>query len=155
MRVTPSCGFVLILLFVFTLAGTSGCALLLVGGAGGAAGYAYAAGEHEKLYPYPVATTWAAVRESVAEMQLPIVNERADALRARLESKTASGEKVSIALEAKGEAVTEVGIRIGTFGDSTASRLLFEKIDARLPGPYPAAAAPAKPDVHVGVSVSR
>ena len=153
MRCTSSGGrFCLSVLMLLAVVSPSGCALLLVGG-GGAAGYAYAAGEQEKLYPYPLADTWAAVRESVAEMQLPSLNERSDALRARLESETASGEKVSITLIAKGNAVTEVGVRVGTFGDANASRMLFDKLDARLPGPYPA--PPSKPDVHFGVSVSR
>ena len=129
---------------------TPGCALLLVGG-GGAAGYAYAAGKHERVYPYPLPQTWEAVREAVAEMQLPVLSERSDALSAKLESQLATGEKLTITLEPKGEAITEVGIRIGTFGDATTAHLIYEKIDARLPGAF----EPPKPEVHFGVSVSR
>jgi hypothetical protein len=121
-------------------------------GAGGAAGYAYAAGKDEKVYPYPFEETLAAVREATQQMQLPIESERSDAVSARIESRLATGERVAIKLEAKGREFTEVGIRVGVFGDHTVARLLYDRIDGILPGPYPP--PPAKPAVHVGVSVS-
>ena len=129
-----------------------GCALVAIG-AGGAAGYAYAAGKEEKVYPYPVEETVAAVREAMQEMQLRLESDRADALCARFESHLATGEKVAIKVEAKGQGLTEVGIRIGVFGDHLATRMLFEKIDARLPGPYPPTSPPL--ETHIGLSISR
>jgi hypothetical protein len=141
-----------VLFAALLLVGSSGCALVAVG-AGGAAGYAYASGRHEKIYPYPLDQTWAAVRDAVQELQLPVETERSDALSARLESHLATGEKVTITLEPKTPGLTEVRIRVGTFGDHVTSRMVFDRIDSRLPGPYPA--PPPKPEVHVGVSVSR
>ncbi len=129
----------------------AGCALLLIGGAG-AAGYAYVNGECEKFYPYAMDQTWAAVRDAVQSMGLPVVREASDALSGRLESRTAEGDKVTITLKPKG-AVTDVRIRVGVFGDEDESGLILAEIDKRLPGPYPA--PPPRPDVHVGVSVSR
>ena len=131
---------------------SGGCALVAVG-AGGAAGYAYATGKQEKLYPYSLDQTWSAVREAVEEMKLLPNIARADALSARFESQLATGEKVRITLEPKSDQLTEVAIRIGVFGDHAACHLLFDKIDARLPGPYPL--PEPLPEAHVGVSVSR
>ena len=126
---------------------TSGCALLVLGGAGGAAGYAYVKGEYEKSYPYPIAQSLPAVRAAVQEAGLPAPIEAADALGAKLESRTAQGDKVTITLEPKGTAVTNVRVRVGVFGDEDASRLILSRIDQLLP--------PAHPEVHLGVSVSR
>ena len=125
---------------------TSGCTLLVVGGAG-AAGYAYVKGEHERVYPYPMAQTASAVRDALHEMTLPVVRDAADELGARFESRTAQGEKVVITLEPQGQAVTKVGIRVGVFGDEDASRTIAARIDERLPSP--------QSSVHVGVSLSR
>jgi hypothetical protein len=119
---------------------------LVVGGAG-AAGYAYVKGEHEQVYPYPIAQTASAVRDAIHDMALPVVSDAADELGARFESRTAQGEKVVITLEPQGQAVTKVGIRLGVFGDEDASRTIAARIDEHLPAP--------QSSVHVGVSVSR
>ena len=127
---------------------SSGCTLLVLGGAGaGAAGYAYVKGESEKSYPYPIAQSLPAVRAAVKEAGLPAISEAADDLGAKLESRTAQGDKVSITLQPKGPAVTNVRVRVGVFGDEDASRLILARIDQLLP--------PVHPEVHVGVSVSR
>ena len=125
-----------------------GCTLLVLGGAGaGAAGYAYVKGENEKSYPVPLSQTLPAVREAVQQTGLPVISEAADDLGAKLESRTAQGDKVTITLEPKGPAVTNVRIRVGVFGDEDAARLILGRIDQLLPA--------AHPEVHVGVSVSR
>ena len=142
---------VLALVLSATAAFSSGCALLLVGGAG-AATYAYVNGESRKYYPYPVEQTWPAVRDSVVALGLPVVQEASNALGARLESRNAEGQKVTIKLEPKG-AATKVEIRIGVFGDEDASQRILAEIDTRLAGG--AAIPPPLPDVHVGVMMSR
>lgn len=131
---------------VLALCLSSGCTLLVVGGAG-AAGYAYVKGEHERVYPYPIAQIASAVRDALHEMALPVVSDTADELGARFESRTAQGEKVVVTLEPQGKTVTKVGIRVGVFGDEDASRTIAARIDERLPSP--------QSSMHVGVSVSR
>src|SRR5947209_1384549 len=104
-----------LLALLFCLSPVTGCALLLVGGAG-AATYAYVNGESKKYYPYAVGQAWPAVHDSVQALGLPIVEEKSNALGGRLESRTVDNQKIMIKLEPKG-AATELGIRIGVFGD--------------------------------------
>ena len=147
------CGRLFVLVASLSVVGSSGCACCALLAVGGAAGYAYSTGKHERLYSYPVGQTWEAVRQSVVELELPILSERSDAHSARLESKWTTGEKAIVTLEAKGENVTKVAIRVGTFGDDAASEQVFKQIDTHLEGgvspPTP------EPKVHVGASISR
>lgn len=126
-RVAMACGLAWAL-------SSAGCTALMVAGAGaaGVAGYAYLEGKREKTYPYPITQTWPAVSEAVKSLELPVLQETADGLGARLEGRTAQGEKVAVTLTPKGDA-TEVQIRVGVFGDENASELILAAIEERLP----------------------
>lgn len=129
---------------------SGGCALLLVGGAG-AASYAYISGKCEKHYPYPLADTFAAARDAVESLELPVIAESHDALSGRIDSIMASGDKVVITFDSKGPSVTEVGVRVGVVGSEEKSNQIIARLDERLPGGI----VPPRPDVHVGVTMSR
>jgi hypothetical protein len=109
----------------------SGCALL-VGAGAGAAGYAYLNGDLEKSYPGTVGRVWPCVKQTIEDMQMPVLSESVDELGGRLESRTADGRRVHIELEAK-PAVTVVRVRVGTIGDRDASHKILDRIDERLP----------------------
>jgi len=133
------------------LAGSSGCAALLIGGAGAAgyAGYKYVKGEAKQFYPQPLAQTWNAVRQSVEQLGMPVTYEAADQFGARLESMTADGKKVTIKLVPRGYG-TEVRVRVGLFGNEYVSKRLIAQVNQQLsggqkPGTESIANKPCKP----------
>ncbi len=117
------------------LAGSSGCAALLVGGAGAAgyAGYKYLKGDAKQFYPHPLAQTWNALRQSVDQLGLPVTYEAADQFGAQLESMTADGKKITIKLLPRGHG-TELRVRVGVFGDEYVSKRLLAQVTQQLTG---------------------
>jgi hypothetical protein len=115
------------------LAGTavmqSGCALLVVGAAAGAAtGVIYHEGELqaevEGAPPAVIKATERAFRDLIWTKDSAGATETDGKATAR----TATGKPVAVKVEMKSESTSEVGIRIGTFGDEAMSRMLHEKI---------------------------
>lgn len=118
------------------MAPLAGCAALAVGAAGAAAGvgtYAYVSGRLETIIEAPIDRAWDATRSAV-EDDLGFAVERAehDALKGELRAKQADGTNVRVNLERKGDNLTEVRIRVGTFGDEAQSRLIMDKIEDNL-----------------------
>jgi len=115
------------------LAGTavmqSGCALMVMGAAAGAAtGVMYHEGELkaevEGAPPAVIKATERAFRDLIWTKDSASATETDGKATAR----TATGKEVAVQVEMKTETTSEVGIRIGTFGDEGMSRLLHEKI---------------------------
>lgn len=112
----------------------AGCAVVAVGAAAGAgaAGYAYVSGVLISTESAPLDRTWDATLAAMKDLQFPITSQRKDALQASLVARNAFDKKISIKLKKVSEQSTEVRIRVGTFGDETASRAILEKIKKRL-----------------------
>ncbi len=112
----------------------SGCAVVAVGAAAGAgaAGYAYVSGVLKSTESASLDRTWNATLAAMKEMDFPVTRQRKDALEAELIARNAGDKKISIRLRKVTEQATEVQIRVGTFGDETASRAILERIKKRL-----------------------
>jgi len=115
------------------LAGTailqSGCTLLVVGAAAGAAtGVMYHQGELkaevEGAPPAVIKATERAFRDLIWTKD----SASATLTDGKATARTATGKEVAVQVEMKTESTSEIGIRIGTFGDEGMSRLLHEKI---------------------------
>jgi hypothetical protein len=129
-----------------------GCLLVAAGagaGAAGAAGYAYVKGQQEHEYTAGLDDAYAAVRTALLELHFPILAESRQPGRSRIESRTADGAPVVINLESAASRVpapgpaTRVSIRVGTFGDETASGRIFDQAGLHLvPQGTATAAAP-------------
>lgn len=112
--------------------GSTGCfGLLLVGGAGTGA-IAYVTGELRSTERAPLREVDAACAAAVDVLGYDEVETEREANRIRWRARTASGEPVTIRLVAKGPESTDVGIRIGVFGDEAKSRLVLEEIHQAL-----------------------
>lgn len=110
-----------------------GCAAVLLTGAAvgaGAAGVAYANGELKSNEPVSMDKAWAATEKAVEVLQFKPVSRKKDALAAKYETVGAADKRVVIYLKNIGEKVTEVRIRVGTFGDENFSRTILAKIQA-------------------------
>jgi hypothetical protein len=119
------------LLLTCALAGPA-CAAAAVGGAA-AGGVAYANGKLDSKAPEPVPVVQQATLLALADLGLPVLDQRGDAGSGRVESQYSDGQSVRVDLTKKGSSVTEISIRVGTFGDQARSAQLLSAINQRLP----------------------
>jgi hypothetical protein len=115
-----------------------GCVAAAVGGAAGVAAgagtVAYIKGELKATEAYNVPTVWKATEKAVDELQLVVTDKYSDATAGKLEAMTADNKKVRISLNRQGDNITEITIRVGTFGDEELSRFILSKIQKHLKG---------------------
>ncbi len=111
-----------------------GCVAAAVGvAAAGAVGtYAYVKGELSRSYFKPYDEVWNATVQTLEEMDILIVQARKDALLGVIQAQRVDGKEVDVKVEPLAGGGANVKIRIGTFGDKTASRRIHEKIAAKL-----------------------
>ncbi len=111
----------------------SGCAALLFGGAaaGGAGTILYIKGELHSTEGVSLDRAWDATQTAIKDMGFTVTTEDKDAFSATLVAFTADGKKIQIALNRKADNVTEISIRVGTFGDESMSHLILERIRRR------------------------
>jgi hypothetical protein len=112
----------------------SGCAAVLLGGgaAAGAGTVLYVKGELQSVEEVPLDRAWNAANLAVKDMGFVIGNSEKDDLSGSLTAYTADNKKVQIKLKRRAESITEIRIRVGTFGDESLSRLILERIRERL-----------------------
>ncbi|MEQ9619161.1 MAG: DUF3568 family protein [Deltaproteobacteria bacterium] len=127
------------LLIVLLLAASpfilTGClAAAAVGGAAaaGAGTVAYIKGELKATEEASLEKTWEATVGAVDELEFLVINKIKDAVSAELEAKTADNKTVKIELKRVSDNLTDISIRVGTFGDESLSRFILSKIEARL-----------------------
>ncbi len=111
----------------------TGCAVLLVGAAVGlgAGTVAYTKGDLETLEPVSYESAWTAVEETAKEMGLPIIKRDKKTLEGTLLAKSHFGE-VAFTVINRGEKLSSISIRVGTFGDEAFSRQIYEKLKGKL-----------------------
>jgi hypothetical protein len=136
--------------------GNAGCLVAAAAGAaaGGAGAYAYYKGRVCRTYVANVEDVRAATHKALAELQLPVIKNEPTARGGTIETK--SGEDtITITLElqdsrAPGEGPgTQVGVRVGNFGNEGLSQRILDQIAFHLvpvnplpPGPPQLTSAP-------------
>jgi hypothetical protein len=101
--------------------------------AGAAAGtYFFVKGNLKRSYEAPVEKVWEATLQAVEELKLATESKKHDAFGGQIEGKMADGDSFKIELKRLGEKSTEVGVRIGAFGDRTKSEAIHDKILSKL-----------------------
>lgn len=113
---------------------STGCTLLLLGGAAaaGAGTVVYVRGELQTTVDATLDGAWRASRDALKDLQMPVTAETKDGLTGKLTARTAGDKKVTIRLKKVTDTTTDLSIRMGTWGDETASRQLLEQIKKRL-----------------------
>jgi hypothetical protein len=119
------------------LIGLSACSRkwAVIGAAAAAVGagtYYYVKGDLKRNYEAPMDKTWEATVKAVEELKLTIESQKHDGLSGVITGKTADEKGFEINLKRLGENSTEVGIRIGTFGDRAKSEAIHDKILSKL-----------------------
>ncbi|MFI5322771.1 MAG: DUF3568 family protein [Thermodesulfobacteriota bacterium] len=113
----------------------TGClAAAAVGGAAaaGAGTVAYIKGELKSTEEASLNKTWSATVAAIDDLQFLVTNKIKDDVSAELDAKTADNKTVQIQLKRVSANLTDLSIRIGTFGDESLSRYILSKIKARL-----------------------
>lgn len=121
-------------LLALGLALQSGCAaLLLTGGAAAGAGtFAYVKGELKASESAPLPKVYDASLAAMHNLEFAVTSQEKDALSAKIVARAVGDKKVQVNLKKTTEGVTEIRIRVGTFGDETTSRLILDKIKSGL-----------------------
>ena len=118
------------------LMGANACTRAIVAGAAaagvGVGSYFYVKGELERDYHAPVERVWKVTVQSVEELKLATESKKHDAFGGEIKGKMADGTSFTIALKRLGEKSTEVGVRIGAFGDRTKAEAIHDKILSKL-----------------------
>jgi len=117
---------------------SAGC-LVVAAGAGAAGTVAYLEGDLEAVEPYKIDTVYAAARETMKKLQLPVLEGKTqkDALSATIAARDAEDKRVIIKLNAQTEETTKISIRVGTFGDHTKSQMIYNRIRENLKAAAP------------------
>jgi Protein of unknown function (DUF3568) len=126
----------------------SGCLVAAAGAAAGAGAYAYYQGEVDETYPVEFGQAYQTTKKSLTDRGLPIRYEHHQGMTGTIESSIEDGSKVTITIEEKPRILatdghqTEIGIRVGTFGDSKFSKEMHQSIRGALTMNSPATATP-------------
>lgn len=123
--------------FALLLAGTltlQGCWLFLVGAgaAAGAGAVAYVEGELRSTEPVQIDEAYEASQQALRDLGLPINESKVDALEGVVTSRTADDKIVRVTLKRTENNNTQIGIRVGTFGEEVKSRQILEAIRKNL-----------------------
>lgn len=124
---------IIVLIIILPLMQIGCVAAAITGGvAAGAGTVAYLKGELKSLEDANIDRVWRATEGAVNELNFIVTNKVKDAVSAKLDALTAVNKSVHITLKRKTDSLTEITIRIGTFGNEQLSRLILEKIQKRL-----------------------
>jgi hypothetical protein len=110
----------------------SGCAAVVVGGAAGVGTYAYIKGELKVTENATLDRCWSATQGAMKDLQFSVTTQQKDSLSGHLVARTAMDKKIEVYVTKISENLTEVRVRVGTFGDEEMSRLVIQKIESRL-----------------------
>ncbi len=106
-----------------------GCAVVLLGGAAAGVGtVAFMRGELKSTQTIPFDLAWSATLATAEESGFLVIKEQKDAFSAVLMLRDAKNRKIQINLKKESESLTEIGIRVGVFGDQPISQTLLQKI---------------------------
>lgn len=93
----------------------------------------YVNGELEVAYQVPFGRVWEAMQIAMAEMQFKIVDARIRTeTKALLFAEEVTGRSTTISVTARTPVVTKVTIRVGLIGDQSISRLVMDRLEAKM-----------------------
>ena len=106
----------------------AGCAPLIIGAAGATAGVAYLRGSLNATFPATVPQVTSAAEAALNRMMMSEISVVGDATGAELRARSATDDRIRIDISPAGSGVTEMSIRVGTFGDQAKSQMIYDEI---------------------------
>ena len=112
----------------------NGCGLIILGGAAaaGAGTVLYVKGELKASEAVPLDKAYAASEKAIEDLGFYVVENKKDQLEGKITARTATDKKVTVKVERVNNELTDIKIRVGTFGDEPLSRQILQKIQDRL-----------------------
>ncbi len=98
----------------------------------GAGAYYYVKGDLKRNYNAPLDKTLDATVKALEELKMNVESKQQDAFNGVIKGTLADGKGFTVNLKRLAENSTEVGVRIGTFGDRTKSEAIHDKILSKL-----------------------
>jgi hypothetical protein len=116
-------------LLVLILA-SAGCAAVVVGGAAaaGIGTYKYVKGELKTKEKVSLDQAYDASIQTMQDMGFDVVQKNKDGLKGKIIAKQSNGDNIEINLERLPDDITEIGVRVGSFGDEDRSRVILDEI---------------------------
>jgi hypothetical protein len=112
------------------LVGLTGC--LVAAAAAGAGGVAYIKGDLEANVGASPEEVEQATQAAFKEMGITLTESESTAVDASMKGKS-SGDTIRVKAKTGEHGGSEVSVRVGTFGDESRSRAIFETIEKHLP----------------------
>ena len=110
----------------------SGCVAAAAGGVTGASTVAYLQGEYLTNEKASLEQLYDAALLAVAEIGYTVTIQKKDGLRAEIVASGADDRELKVWLDRRTDTETRLSIRFGLFGDQEDSKLLHDKIVAKL-----------------------
>jgi hypothetical protein len=109
---------------------SSGCLLFVAGAAAGAGvgTYAYVNGQLKATEGVTLDKAWNATLTAMSDLSYAVTEKQKTGLEGKLTARAPGDRKIQLKLEKKSDTVTEIAIRVGTFGDESLSRQILDKI---------------------------
>ena len=113
------------ILFFLTSAGCT-AAWLAGGAAAGIGTYKYIKGELQSTEKVSLDKAYAATEKAIKELEFTITSKQKDTFAGEVIARRATGKKVTVKLKRLSNSVTEIKIRVGTFGDEYISKDILD-----------------------------
>jgi len=102
--------------------------LLLFGGAAGAGTVGYIGGELKTVEEVSLNRAWNATQKAMNNLGFTTTSKEKDAFNGKLIAEGAANKIIKIKLNRQSDTLTEIRIRVGTFGDKSLSLQILESI---------------------------
>ena len=106
------------------------CVVAAVGAGAGTA--VYVMGKFKTYEAHELSTVYAATEKAMGQLELNVTRKTKDAMSATIVARDSADKKITIKLSATPDKTTKISIRVGTFGNETKSRLIYEQIKKNL-----------------------
>ena len=100
----------------------------LIGGAAGAGTAGYVGGELKTVEEVSLNRAWDATQKAMNNLGFTITSKEKDAFNSKLIAKSVANKIIKIKLNRQSNMLTEIRIRVGTFGDESMSLKILESI---------------------------
>jgi len=122
--------FLLTLIIGLSFLINNGCPapVFLMGGAAGAGTVGYVGGELKTVEKVSLNKAWNATQRAMKDLEFTITSKDKDAFNGKLIAKGAVNKTIKIKLNRQSDTLTEIRIRVGTFGDKSLSLEILENI---------------------------
>jgi hypothetical protein len=110
---------------------SAGCGALILGGMAAGGTYVYFDGQAKGTYEATLQRSYDATLAACKALDIPVTSRSMDGASAKIVGKL-SGDTVYITMSLVGDNLTEISVRVGLFGNESASRRIHNNISTRL-----------------------